>query len=324
MKLPEVTISHRTTEPLFKAERPYEDFCINVCSVLHDNGRWHMWYTAYDHTYRHDDDGFFCYARSNDGVRWERPDLGLTEYGGNKHNNILIASRDLAPPHRGLLGPTIFLDEAAPPAERFKLVCARPPGWIVFGGTSPDGVHWALGNEPLLPQTSDTQIVCFRDSNLYRLYVRMWSGEVYTSTRIIGYSESREFGSFPDPVVIMGPEEDDPNDLQFYGSGTAMLENGWYIMFPQGYYTGVDHVLCHVAFSRDGVNFQRLGREPLVGLGQGFDSRCVYVAPGLFPTGQPGSYWVYYLGTAVKHDDNWPDKARYAGGVGRFMLTLTE
>jgi hypothetical protein len=320
VNLPKISISQRTTEPLFKAERPHEDFCINVFNVLRVNEQWHMWYTSYDHTYKGDADSFFCYACSNDGVHWERPDLGLVEYNGNRRNNILIAGRG-----RGFLGPTVFHEEMAPLAERFKMVCAKAVeeyGFLVFGGTSTDGLQWKLGDNPLLLKNSDTQTVCFRDGDLYRLYVRMWSDSLFKGTRIIGYSESKRFGEFSDPVVIMGPDAEDPADLQFYGTGTSKLAEDLYIMFPQGYYTGTDHVRCHVALSRDGKNFQRVGRQPLIDLGTGFDRNCVYVAPGVFPAEAPGSYWVYYLGTAINHDENWPAKAKYSGGIGRFLLTV--
>lgn len=46
-----------------------------------------MWYEAYDHNYRSDGDGYLCYSRSSDGVKWEKPNMGLVEYGGNTNNN---------------------------------------------------------------------------------------------------------------------------------------------------------------------------------------------------------------------------------------------
>ncbi len=30
-----------------------------------------------------------CYATSKDGIHWEKPNLGLTDFGGNKKNNII-------------------------------------------------------------------------------------------------------------------------------------------------------------------------------------------------------------------------------------------
>ena len=37
-------ILERTTEPLLKADRPWEDYCIGYTQVIRDGGAWHMWY----------------------------------------------------------------------------------------------------------------------------------------------------------------------------------------------------------------------------------------------------------------------------------------
>ena len=84
-------IEQRTTTPLLVSDRPYEDFRVNYMNVIRDGKDWHMWYEAYDHNYTNDSDGYLCYAHSNDGVKWEKPNLGLVEYGGNRDNNIVIA-----------------------------------------------------------------------------------------------------------------------------------------------------------------------------------------------------------------------------------------
>ena len=39
---------------------------------------------------------FFCYAESDDGVHWRRPELGLVEFQGSKKNNILWSHADSA------------------------------------------------------------------------------------------------------------------------------------------------------------------------------------------------------------------------------------
>lgn len=38
---------------------------------------------------------FACYAESQDGIRWVKPDLGLFEFGGSKHNNIVWSGPSL-------------------------------------------------------------------------------------------------------------------------------------------------------------------------------------------------------------------------------------
>jgi hypothetical protein len=319
-------ISRRTIVPLMKAERPYEDFCIGWFTILRMGSEWRMWYEAYDHNYRDDADCMLCYAVSKDGVLWKRPNLSICEYGGNRDNNTVLVGKQMGP--GGMHGSTVFLDEAAPENERIKMVFARktlsPAGleWWVHGATSPDGLKWSIIEEPLLRKNSDTQTVCFRDGDLYRLYVRMWSKGVFGGCRMVGYSESPWFGSFPDPVVVMRPGKEDPPNLQFYSSATAKLSNEQYIMFPSGYYLGEDITRVHIALSRDGKTFRRIGRGPVLDLGEGFDNKGMYVSPGVFETGKPGKYWVYYNGVSANHDQNVPAKVKYGGGIGRFLLEI--
>jgi len=313
--LPELIITDRTAEPLIKAEKPWEDFCFNYARVLWVDGVWHMWYNSFDHAFRNDQDAYLCYARSSDGVHWERPNLGLVEYGGSKNNNILA---------KRICGPGVFLDEAAPQAQRFKLVHTRLVGgaWLVYGATSPDGIRWNHLDQPLLKHNSDTDNVCFRDDGMYRLYVRMWSGGTYRGRRQVGYTESKTFGSFPAPRVILEPDAKDPPDMHFYNSAATRFPDGLYVLFPSAFYTGRQLVVPHAAVSRDGTTFRRLGRKPILELGKGFDSKSIYVAPGAIPTGKPGEYWFYYLGTSIAHDATLPSKIRYSGGVGRFRVRL--
>ena len=389
-------IEQRTTQPLLKAERPYEDFCLGWLNVLREGGLWHMWYAALDHNYKDDRDSYLCYARSTDGLHWERPDLGLFEYAGSRDNNILLNGADIG----GLHGHHVFRDEQAPPEQRYKMAFVscnmkgdrgsnrgkprletspnpdesggapkrdgsrlgtplgtpiEPAAWWVYGGVSADGLRWRILPEPLLKHNSDTQQAIIREPDRYRLYVRMWTVEPYGGYRLVGYTESKTFGDFPRPSVILAPDPRDPKDLHFYNSAATKLADGLvpseveglYVMFPSAFYTGDGTVRPHLAVSRDGRNFQRAGREgtpiptnregppnatvrvwgphwgpPLLEPGAGFDDKGLYVAPGAIPGPRPGSWWFYYVGTRTKHDDNVPKNVRYEGGYGRFLLAL--
>jgi hypothetical protein len=316
----EIRIIERTTEPLLKADRPWESFCIGYTQVIRDaGGAWHMWYESYDQSYRNDADGMLCYARSTDGVRWDKPNLGLVEYGGSTDNNILVS--------RSIHGHCVFLDENAPPAERFKAVFIDGVGeeWWVFGATSPDGMRWTRLAQPLLKKNSDTQVVCFRDAGgVYRLYVRMWSEGLYRGKRLVGYAESKTFGDVPDPVAILSPDANDPADLHFYNPATSKLRDGLYVMFPSAFYTGDDTVRPHLAISKDGKTFERVGRKEFLPMGKGFDSKSIYVGPGAVPAEKPGEYWLYYVASAHGHDASVREKTKYAGGIGRFRIAVGE
>jgi hypothetical protein len=74
-----------------------------------------------------------CYATSKDGLKWEKPMLGLVDYEGSKQNNIIW---------RGPHGAGIFKDmQEENPEKRYKMIFQ---GLAV--SYSPDGIYW---KEPL-------------------------------------------------------------------------------------------------------------------------------------------------------------------------------
>ncbi len=265
-----------------KADKPWEDFCIGYCTVIRTAERWQMWYAAYDHNYHIDADGVLCYAESDDGVHWQKPALGLIDYAGSKQNNLVLG--------KDSHGACVFLDPSAKAQERYKevayvrLVNKR---WLVFGGASADGIHWTLGEKPLLERNSDTQQSCSRDGDGYRLYVRMWTGaKAFTGKRVIGFAESKTFGDFAEPIKILEAGADDPPTLQFYNPAVAKLRENLYVMFPSGFYTKENLLRVHAAISRDGEHFERVGQAPVLDVGNGFDRMGMYVGPGAIPQGK--------------------------------------
>jgi hypothetical protein len=318
--LPRIEINDRTAEPLLKAEKPWESFAIGFCRVIRVGPVWHMWYIAFDSRYRTDADYNVCYARSADGVHWERPNLGIVQYNGSKDNNI-ISQDDF--------GSGVFLDTQAPPAERFKCVFGQnvENSWCMFGAVSPDGIHWTRRPGLLLRRHTDTDNVCFFDdaAGLYRFYIRMWTGTDPNARRVVGYMQSPTFTGPLDPAtrrVILAQDADDPADLHFYNSAASKLSDSLYVMFPSGYTRGDDLVRPHLALSRDGTTWQRPTRRPVLQLGKTFDRCCLYVAPAPVPAEQPGEFWFYYTGSDAPHDQVIPGKLEFSGGIGRFRVRI--
>jgi predicted GH43/DUF377 family glycosyl hydrolase len=316
---PKVTISERTTEPLFKGEMAWESLFLGWVRVLKIGATWHMWYTCLDKTARNDFDSILCHAVSPDGVHWTRPNLGLTLYSGSRRNNILLLNNT---------GASVCIDPKAPPERRLKLLTTRRvhertwEQWV-WGAGSADGLHWVWNDQPLMKANSDTDNVLIPDGDVYRLCCRMWTGgKILKGRRVIGCSESPTFGNFPAPVQILGPDAQDPPDLHFYNSGATKICDGLYVMFPGGFYTESQLIRSHLAFSRDGKKWERIGREPVLEVGKGFDSRSIYVAPGAIPAGAPGEYWFYYRGYDFPHDGKG-ERITSSGGFGRFRVTLT-
>ena len=159
-----IRLLERTVQPLLVSDRPWEALFVSYVSVIKTGETWHLWYGSYDADYKLDSDAFLNYARSRDGVHWEKPELGLVPFKGNPRTNIVIDGRKInANP------TTVFRDEHAVPAERYKALLqgflgfdAKKDGiWKQLVAVSPDGLHWTVLSEPIYPWNSDTQNVAF-------------------------------------------------------------------------------------------------------------------------------------------------------------------
>lgn len=98
------------------------------------------------------DTGRICYAESDDGFHWRKPDLGIVEYRGNTHNNIC----DIEP---GSGSTDVLFQPDASPDRRYLMVIEftawrhlkkLPPlerASITRFAASSDGLHWTMLQE---------------------------------------------------------------------------------------------------------------------------------------------------------------------------------
>lgn len=111
-------------------------------AVLREGNRWRMWYAANDDTGA---DGMrVAYAESDDGMHWHKPDLGLVEYCGSRHNNLVDAQP-------GFNSVSVLFD---PDTHQYVMagedMCFwnQGEGWSLAGpantriDVSDDGFHW--------------------------------------------------------------------------------------------------------------------------------------------------------------------------------------
>ncbi len=102
-----------------------------------------------------------CCAVSHDGGRtFTRPDLGLYEYGGSRHNNIVYMG-----PGTHNFTPFLDANPAVPPEARFKALASAGPKNSLVPFYSPDGFHWTRAQEsPVITDGAfDSQNLAFWD-----------------------------------------------------------------------------------------------------------------------------------------------------------------
>lgn len=342
---------HKTGQIVVKCEHPWEERLGQYHSVLYEGGVYHMWYTVYG---KADSNAVtvrsIAYARSADGIRWEKPDLGLVEIYGTRKNNIVLGHG-----FGGIKGAThgcmIFLDPKAGPNERFRLV-SNPAelGKTLQIFSSADGIHWELTHRDIMKFRSekhhlDTQNVIFWDERVgrYVAYVRRNLRPLASQGRSVARAESEDLGHFPDvedcPPVLRFDQEDpeyyDPVQkakiqvADFYTNGTVKYP--WaqdaYYMFPSEYFhygtfltdfrkggqpVNAGSVDGRFAASRDGITWQRYDRRAFVPLGikDEWDSRSIYMAYGVVPGGSEDELFMYYCGSNTLHGWDREDQHR--------------
>ena len=83
-------------EIVLEHDAPWEGPGSGYHSIFHDGEKYRMYYKAMkmdivDNQLIPSSNRFLCYAESKDGIHWQKPSLGLFDFGGNTNNNIVIA-----------------------------------------------------------------------------------------------------------------------------------------------------------------------------------------------------------------------------------------
>ena len=225
-------------------------------SALYDAGTYHLWYSA---------GARVLYARSSDGIHWEKPNLNLgkadPDYGTSAPPNLVLGG-GVGGVTGGMHGLMVFLDPKATEVERFKLV-SNPPEFqgLLQIFSSPDGLHWKHTLTNVIsydtsqkPHHLDSQNVIFWDDRIqkYVAYFRKNMREPGSQGRTVARSESPDLTHFPgvedSPVVMQAdkdhvvqsgsPKKERLSLLDTYTNGS--LRYPWaedaYLMFPTEYY----------------------------------------------------------------------------------------
>lgn len=289
---------------ILEAEMPWESrFIAFYTSMVHIDGEYHLYYTCRDT----DGKGSLCYAHSNDGVHFVRPNLGIVNYHGSKNNNMLGIDS---------LEGNVFYDPEAIPEERFKYLAHHyDVGFILH--TSPDGINWKHNDTVLLDRFCDSQNVLKKDekTGCYLLYTRGWktlaNGEkkrvvlriewpdIHTPYTMNIDKDSHYHGKLRvisnEAPCVMETDENDPNETDVYTNAVEEYE-GYYVAFPAFYrhypkdskYINDGELEVMFMGSADGVHWHRYDRKPYISRESSgrFANRMSFIGTGLVSHGE--------------------------------------
>jgi hypothetical protein len=267
--------------PVLVADRPWEGKVAYVygSALPGEDGRgYRLWYHAWQGgEYRN------LYATSPDGVRWDKPALGLVEFQGSKDNNLLF--RRTKEDH---LPVVLWTPDDPDPARRYKLINydygrTKPANLVsgFWGATSADGIHWRdLPRNPVLADLGDVgNFVWDARARHYVGYPKVFAPVRGFRRRAVGYTATAQFEQWPPAELILVPDRiddrwvtQDKQHTDFYGLCAFPYESGhigllWVFRITDGNNDGP--IFVELVSSRDGVKWHRQegDRPPLLDVG---------------------------------------------------------
>ena len=303
-------------------DKPWEQNHVSGYSTfLEEGGTYRCWYETGNH---------LCYAESDDGISWRKPNLGQVELDGSRENNaVTISGLEQNPfdeagiPH----GHSVFVDPVAPNSERYKMVSCF---WSdterkILGAVSPDGLQWTALPQPLMDhQHADTQNMGAYDDDLeqYVIYTRQTGGRM--QRRGVNRAASADFRRFPlsHPVVENSPL--DPPDQDIYCNAYCRWPGATdaHLMRLSVYEHTPDTMKVHLATSRDGILWHRpSGPQAWIDSVKADDGlyETVYACAGVIPTGS--GEWSTYAGISQKlHNQPKADRCTSPSRIVRATL----
>ena len=292
----------RLIGPVIPMDQPWElGYNMYFTAVMYENGKYRGWYSCIpsDHSqqtdprYKMASGQVLCYAESEDGLHWTKPELGLETYHGAQTN--ICFGRSLSP--YGFQSGSLFLDPNGTSEERYKMLyvglkpvedleaekakykeifgdAMDPKGFTtvdeqcfvkgLYGAVSADGIHWTTLAEPLMVQPSDTLNTCVWDEarKAYVAYIRLRHGD----RRVVGRVESKDFRCWKNPpeIALKAPLDWSPCDDIYTNNRMDYPGSDVKLMFPNVYHRFTDSRNIYLASSLDDLVWELMPGGPVV------------------------------------------------------------
>jgi len=291
--------------PVLSPEAPWEKRGF-TCSVIYDEEERliKMWYLTGLAEGRH----VTCYAVSQDGLAWRRPELGLHEFEASKANNIVI------PPdyHEGMdHWESVFKDPLeADPAQRYKALGWSSYDWDgplsgIYTAVSPDGLRWTHTPEPVFrfhprPGSDDLGPVgdahCLMIDTLRKRYVAFLR---HLPHRAIAFSD--DFVHWTQPETFLRTLH---HEQELYNNSGFVYGDQYLGLLSVFDLNPKRHDLnCWLISSRDGRRWERCpAQAPIIACGgAGEWNRFMAWNGGSPPIRVGDRLYIYYRGSARRH-----------------------
>jgi hypothetical protein len=239
-----------TEDTNFVIDKPWEKEGIGYINVIKEESTWHLWYESFysSSTDHPDNSGALCYAYSEDGVNWIKPELDLYTFYGEK-SNIIYKSNI---PKKGLhgVGVSRFINEPYKYRMAYNKLTGESSEYPtkVYMMESVDGFNWE--NEKLiLDHPSDTQNILLNFNGENYLFFRKWSGGIHAKgKRTIGVVRDTKLNFNIDSIktVQINGGAVPSNNGEYYNSSVKIIDERLFF-FPTVFYPSEDKSKIEIA-----------------------------------------------------------------------------
>ena len=190
----------RDEGPVLFLDKPWEGAHCAYSTIIKENGIYRFYYRGLPDSYGEYE--VTCYAQSQDGINWEKPNLKIHQYNGSFDNNIILADAGSVTHN---FSPFLDSNPNTLPDQRYKALGGTAGDGLV-AYVSPDGIHWRKLQEDGVIKKGlfDSQNVAFWSENeqCYLCYFRIFTGEGYNGIRTVARTTSTDFIHWTDPVAM--------------------------------------------------------------------------------------------------------------------------
>jgi hypothetical protein len=310
---------------LDSAKEPWEHGTGGYFRVIDDGGKLRMYYGVFAESGHG-----LAYAESDDGVHWNKPDLGLVAINGSKSNNLIYAD--------DAIDATIMVDPNDAPERRYKmfrsLVTDDKERAGVYASFSADGIHFTEAGR-VLPMWPETSLIADWDPTIkkYVVFLRVFVRDNENQRRVGRLETDDLLKPWPyhptDPLLsppapenipqVLSVDDRDGPHCDIYTNATCLYPYAQdvYLMFPAlfrhfspnrqpwfRFAPGNDDGMIEIqmAVSRDGIHWERPDRRPYVpaGLPDEWDRWLHMMGVGIVRRGN--SLYQYYWSSGRMHD----------------------
>jgi hypothetical protein len=302
-------------------------------SVMRWRGKFRMWYCGWTR----DPKPVACYAESDDGVVWHKPQLGLCEFDNDRRNNIILQSGW----RNGLVDDLTVIDDFEDEEWPLKMLYydsgsrksdqpdAVPDG--IYLARSKDGIHWDRSPGLVLPEWGDRfNAAPCKVNGKYVLLGRApgtWAkrAEPFHKGRDVWRIESENLTDWSTPQPVLARDEEDPPQMEYYSS-TIFPYGDLLVGGLERMHMSPDKLDTEIIWSHDdGHKWQRARTRPIFipwRDAPAWDDTWINL-PASAPISRAGRYgnqlWFYYSGRSGAHASLFPHNQ---GGIGLATLRI--